>query len=174
MFAIFGCSTVGSRQQFGLRSRPLAKVNRVLLCITIILVVVAIVSAIAMLAKDAGMGLLRGLPRGVDSAIPLLLVGLALLIVQLMIRPRFKELLKNVLLAAAFILWGVVQLMPQNTLSMKLGNLVVALYVLDLAWDILGRLNPLSKRGRFAGTSAGPLTPPSVVPESQRTQRLTN
>jgi hypothetical protein len=42
-----------------------------------------------------------------------------------------------VLLAMTFILWGIVQLMPQNALSARLGNVVVALYVLDVAWAIL-------------------------------------
>ena len=108
----------------------------------------------------AGMGLLRGLPRGVDSAIPLLLVGLALLIVQLTFGQEFKELLKKCTTRC-----GLHPLGRSSThaakirLSVKLGNLVVALYVLDAC---LGhsrtRLNPLSKRGRFAGTSAGPPT----------------
>jgi len=104
---------------------------------TITLVVLALAFSTALLAKDAGMSHIPRLPRGVISAMPLLLVGVAFLILQLMIRPRPKECLKNLLLAATFILWGIVQLMPQNVLSMRLGNLVVALYVLDLAWTIL-------------------------------------
>ena len=40
--------------------------------------------------------------------------------------------------AATFLLWGIVQFMPQNTMSIRLGNVVIALYVLDLAWVTLG------------------------------------
>jgi hypothetical protein len=47
-------------------------------------------------------------------------------------------LLKNALLAATFLLWGAIQLMPQNATSMRLGNVVIALYVVDLAWVVLG------------------------------------
>jgi hypothetical protein len=46
-------------------------------------------------------------------------------------------LLKNVLLAVTFLLWGGLQFLPQNTLSVWLGNFVIALYVVDLAWVIL-------------------------------------
>jgi hypothetical protein len=91
----------------------------------------------ALLVKDLGKGAFLRLPRGVISGAPLLLVGVAFLTIQLVIRPQWKELLKNALLAATFILWGIVQLMPQNGWSLKLGNLVVVLFVLDLAWTIL-------------------------------------
>lgn len=79
-------------------------------------------------------------PYSAVSAGPLMMVGVAFLIAQMAVRPRQTELLKNLLLAATFLLWGVVQLMPQNNLSTRLGNLVIALYVLDLAWAILAKL----------------------------------
>jgi hypothetical protein len=101
----------------------------------------------AVLALAAGMELLignmkiwnpLGLSAAVISAAPLLLVGISFLIMQPIIRPRTVEFLKNALLAATFLLWGAVQLMPQNATSMRLGNVVIALYVLDLAWVVLG------------------------------------
>jgi hypothetical protein len=36
------------------------------------------------------------------------------------------------MLGIAFLLWGVVQLMPVGDLAAELGNVVIALYVLDL------------------------------------------
>jgi hypothetical protein len=101
---------------------------------------------LAVLALAASLGLLIGdvgietVPRlsAITSAAPLLLVGTSFLIVQPIIRPRLVELLKNLLLAATFLLWGIVQFMPQNTMSIRLGNVVIALYVLDLAWVTLG------------------------------------
>lgn len=62
---------------------------------------------------------------------------MAFLILQAAIRPRLIDLLKNALLAATFLLWGGIQFMPQNALSLRLGNVVIALYVVDLAWVIL-------------------------------------
>ncbi len=81
-----------------------------------------------------------------SSAVPLLAVGLSFLLVQPMIRPRWTGLLKNVLIAVTFLLWGVVQLMSQNPLSKRLGDLVIALYVVDLAWTILDRVNTTGRQ----------------------------
>lgn len=78
------------------------------------------------------------IPPVVVSAAPLLLVGVAFLSLQPVLRPRASELLKNVLLALTFLLWGGLQFLPQNALSAWLGNLVIVLYVVDLAWVILG------------------------------------
>jgi hypothetical protein len=36
------------------------------------------------------------------------------------------------------LLWGFIQFMPRNAASLWLGNLVIVLYVLDLAWVVLG------------------------------------
>ena len=78
------------------------------------------------------------IPPVVISSAPLLLVGVAFLALQPVLRPRSSELLKNVLLALTFLLWGGLQFLPQNALSAWLGNLVIVLYVVDLAWVILG------------------------------------
>lgn len=101
---------------------------------------------ISVLALAASAGLLIADARGwefsanIESAIsaaPLLLVGVSFLLVQPVIRPRLAELTKNLLLAATFLLWGAIQLMPQNELARRLGSVVVALYVVDLAWVVL-------------------------------------
>ena len=102
------------------------------------LAILALAAGIALLVRDAEIGSLSQFPAAAISAAPLLLVGMSYLFLQPIIRPRFLELGKNLLLAATFLLWGTVQLMPQNTLSIRLGNVVIALYVLDLAWVILG------------------------------------
>ncbi|MGA7795130.1 MAG: hypothetical protein WCA19_18990 [Candidatus Acidiferrales bacterium] len=102
------------------------------------LAVLALAASIGLLVGDAGIGTLSRLWTAATSAAPLLLVGTSFLFVQPIIRPRLVELLKNVLLAATFLLWGIVQLMPQNAISVRLGNVVIALYVLDLAWVTLG------------------------------------
>jgi hypothetical protein len=112
--------------------------NNVLRWISYSLSIFALAAGIALLLADAKPGTLSGLPAAVISAAPLLLVGAAFLIMQPVIRPRTMELLKNVILAATFLLWGVIQFMPRNTTSLRLGNVVIALYVLDLAWVILG------------------------------------
>src|ERR1700693_1083089 len=102
------------------------------------LAILALAAGIALLLGNAKPGILQRLPAAAISAAPLLLVGASFLIMQPIIRPRLAELLKNVLLAGTFLLWGAVQLMPQDAMAKRLGNVVIALYVLDLAWVTLG------------------------------------
>jgi hypothetical protein len=109
------------------------------------LAVLALAASIFLLTGDAKPGILSTLPAAAISAAPLLLVGTSFLIMQPIIRPRLMELLKNALLAATFLLWGTIQLMPRNVTSIRLGNVVIALYVLDLAWVILG--SKISQKG---------------------------
>lgn len=120
----------------------MTKVTWLLRSITITLSVLAVAFSGVLLAKDLGVEILPQLPVHVISAVSLLLVGAASLIVQPMLRLRPKELLKNLLLAATFFLWGIVQLMPHSILSIRLDNLVVALFVLDLAWAALLNVRP--------------------------------
>jgi hypothetical protein len=103
------------------------------------LAVASLAASLGLLIGDSGMDT-AGLSMAAISAAPLFLAGVSFLIVQSIVRPSRTELLKNILLAATFLLWGVVQLMPQNTMSRRLGNLVIALYVLDLAWVTLGKV----------------------------------
>jgi hypothetical protein len=105
----------------------------------------ALACAIGLLASDTKVGTALGLSTAVISAAPLLLIGVSFLMAQTLTHQRWTELLKNILLAAAFILWSVVQLMEQNALSKRLGSVVITLYVLDLAWVILVGVNRASR-----------------------------
>jgi hypothetical protein len=67
---------------------------------------------------------------------------------QALLRPRPLELLKRLMLGGAFLLWGVVQLMPISELANELGNVVIAMYVVDLALMIRPDLQRAS-RGRI-------------------------
>jgi hypothetical protein len=96
------------------------------------------------IAKAAlrGWALVKNVPL---SALPLLLAGSSYLVLQAILRPRPLELLKRLMLGTAFLLWGIVQLMPASNLSAELGNLVIALYVVDLGliiWSDLERSQP--------------------------------
>jgi len=86
--------------------------------------------------------LLKRLPL---SALPLLLAGTSYLVLQAILRPPPLELLKRTMLGIAFLLWGVVQLMPASDLATELGNVVIALYVIDLGliiWTDLEKNQP--------------------------------
>jgi hypothetical protein len=121
-----------------------------------LLVLVAVIGMVGVLAADVTLPMpLRfaasnfpSSAASVVSAVSLFLIGASFLMAQAILRPRPVELLKNVLLAAAFLLWGVVQLMEQNALSKKLGDVVIALYVVDLAWMILSGVNFAGRSGQ--------------------------
>jgi hypothetical protein len=66
------------------------------------------------------------------SALPLLFAGAGYLALQALMRPRPLELLKRMMLGGAFLLWGIVQLLPSGALATDLGDLVIVLYVVDL------------------------------------------
>ena len=111
-----------------------------------VLAVAALLGSAALLLNDAapqlvvlGKVLLAMAPRAWAllghaplSALPLLLVGASYMALQGLLRPPPVELLKRIMLGSAFLLWGVVQLMPPSILATDLGDLVIALYVLDL------------------------------------------
>jgi hypothetical protein len=124
----------------------LSMLNNVLRWISYGLAILALVAGIALLFGDAKLGTLSRFTTAAISAAPLLLVGTSFLILQPILRPRLMELLKNVLLAATFLLWGIIQLLPRNATSMRLGDVVIALYVLDLAWVIFSSKISVKRR----------------------------
>jgi hypothetical protein len=74
------------------------------------------------------------------SAVPLVLAGGAYVVLQGVLRPSPIELVKRLMLGGAFLLWGIVQLMPPGNLASELGNVVITLYVFDLALIIRSEL----------------------------------
>jgi peptidoglycan/LPS O-acetylase OafA/YrhL len=123
------------------RRKLLSSVNKALRWLTTFLIVLALACTAALLTSDAKIRIPFGISASVISAAPLLLIGVSCLVFLAVLRPRWSDLVKNILLTAAFLLWGVVQLMEQSALSKTLGDIVIALYVLDLAWVILAGVN---------------------------------
>jgi len=115
--------------------------NRLLRWTSYILATLALAGGAALFLSAAKPGVLSD--SSALSAVPLLLVGASFLVLQPALRPGALEWVKNVLLAGAFLLWGFIQLMPQNALSARLGNVVIALYVVDLAWIIFVAKSPV-------------------------------
>ncbi len=68
------------------------------------------------------------------SSVPLALAGIGYALLQIQLRPRRAILLKRLVLAGAFLLWAVVQLLPSGPLAVFLSDTVIAAYVLDLFW----------------------------------------
>jgi hypothetical protein len=74
------------------------------------------------------------------SALPLLLAGASYVVLQAVLRPPPMELIRRLMLGSAFLLWGIVQLMPAGTLATNLGDVVITLYVIDLGLMVQAEL----------------------------------
>jgi len=68
------------------------------------------------------------------SSLPLALAGVGYTLLQVDMKPPPTLLLKRLVLAAAFVLWAIVQLMAPGRLALFLGDAVIGAYVLDLFW----------------------------------------
>ena len=91
---------------------------------------------VASLAPDA----LAGFGHAPLSAAPLLLIGAAYMVLQGILRPPWKELVKRLLLGLAFVLWGVDQLLPSGPFATVVGDVVIILFVVDLGLITLAHL----------------------------------
>ena len=127
-------SPISSREASTLN---LSLAYRLLYLFTWILVVLALLAGITLLTRDV---FLTILPHAPVSAAPLLLIGAAYLGFQALIRPKPLDLFKALIVSSAFILWGVDQLLPSGWVATTLGDVVITLYVIDLAWVMIDRL----------------------------------
>lgn len=119
--------------------------NSIIRCFSFGFAILALGATVALLIADANTPTSTDTWKAMIPASPLLLAGVAFLLAQPLARPRVIELIKNLILAGAFLLWGAIQLIPPSPIAKYLGNLVIALYVADLAWGTLVVLNSSGK-----------------------------
>jgi hypothetical protein len=102
----------------------------------------AVIAAMLLLFVDSPLsdGFALRVSHRVVEAVPLLLIGFAYLAWLIIDRPGVIDLVKQLLLALAFILWGVSLLMPPSNGSRFVAAVVIAIYVFDLAWLMEGNL----------------------------------
>jgi hypothetical protein len=112
--------------------------------VTVLLLAVALASSVLLLALDASQGFREGDARRVVSALPLIAIALACLAFDATWTPEPLDLLKRVLLSAAFLFWAANQLFPTTGWAPVANDIAVALFVLDLALILW---SDLRKRG---------------------------
>jgi hypothetical protein len=112
----------------------------VLLWPTRFVYILAVICAVILLIVDspAAAGLSLPISRSVVEAVLLLLVGIAFLGWLAISRPSTLDLIKQALIAAAFILWGIDLLLPSGSWTTFIGAIVISIYVGDLAWLMEG------------------------------------
>jgi hypothetical protein len=106
----------------------------------VMVIVLAFIGGAVLLANDVPWPVLKPLAHAPVSALPLLLIGIAALSFQLVIRPNLLDLFKAFIVSAAFLLWGIDQLLPAGWLATTMGDVVIVLYVIDLGWMMIDRL----------------------------------
>ncbi|MBF6560362.1 MAG: hypothetical protein IVW56_08745 [Candidatus Binataceae bacterium] len=104
------------------------------------LAICAVAASAVLFGVDGFPALAMRIGHAPASAAPLILIGTAYLLMSALVRVSPLDLLKRVLLAAAFILWGVDQLMTPGPLARLIGDVVITLYVSDLALMIRDHL----------------------------------
>lgn len=115
--------------------RRLDRVHRI---IPVVLGVITLLSVVVLFAWDAFPKYFPARAHDILGALPLALVALAYLAYQAARRPPFRELIKAILLAIAFLLWAANQLWPDAPRSILWNDLAIALFVLDVFLVIIG------------------------------------
>jgi hypothetical protein len=114
------------------------RLDRVHRALPVIVGVITLVAIGVLLTWDA---LPRYFPaRAHDylAAFPLATIALAYLVYQTAHRPPFRELVKAIMLAAAFLFWAANQLWPDIPQATLYNDIAVALFVLDIFLVMIG------------------------------------
>lgn len=83
-------------------------------------------------------------PWHLKSAYPLIFAGVACAGLQAAVPRRRNEVIFGLIVAAAFILWGLEQFLSDPALISLIDDLVVFLFVFDLSFLVYGHLKPKS------------------------------
>jgi hypothetical protein len=112
--------------------------SRLLKTISVSLGVLTLISVGLLLVWDAVPSLFPARAHDVLGALPLALIVITYLVYQAVQKPRTSELLKAVLLAAAFLFWAANQFWPDSQRATLLNDLAIALFVLDVFLVVVG------------------------------------
>jgi hypothetical protein len=72
------------------------------------------------------------------GALPLAMIAITYLVYQSVHRPPWRELVKAILLSAAFVFWAANQLWPNSALATLWNDIAIALFVLDVFLVVVG------------------------------------
>jgi len=95
-------------------------------------------------------------PWPLKSAIPLMLIGIAFASLQFALQRTLEQIVMGLLVSLAFILWGIEQFLTNQETISFIDDIVVFLFVLDLAIAIYEHLKP----GAHGVSNEMPFEPP--------------
>src|SRR6202158_4453522 len=115
-----------------------SRLNRAHRAIPAIAGVVTLASVGVLFAWDAFPSLFPARAHDFLAAFPLAMIALAYLVYQTAHRPPFRELVKAILLAVAFVFWAANQFWPDLHQATLFNDIAIALFVLDVFLVIIG------------------------------------
>lgn len=117
----------------------------------VVLGALTLVDVLALFVWDAFPALFPARSHDYLAAISLALIAVAYLMYQAAHRPPWKEMVKAVLLATAFLFWAANQFWPSLTEATLFNDIAIALFVLDVFLVMVG-WPPSSPDESFAET----------------------
>jgi len=107
--------------------------------LALILGVVTLADVVLLLVQDAEPKLVPGVSHGFLAALSLALIACSYLVFQLAHRRAAMELVKAILLAAAFLFWAANQFWPNLPQAGLFNDVAIALFVSDVFFVVAGR-----------------------------------
>jgi len=104
----------------------------------VILGIITLADVVALLVWDAFPAVFPAGSHDVLGAASLALIAVAYLVYQFERRPAAAELLKAIMLAAAFLFWAANQFWPNSPRATLYNDIAIALFVLDVFLVIVG------------------------------------
>jgi hypothetical protein len=108
--------------------------------LTTVLAVSALVSGVVLLLLDGFAHFTTNRFHAAVSAAPPILIGLCWLSLHPVLGAHPIHFIKRLLAAVAFVLWGIDQMLPPGWLAATIGDVVIVLFVLDVALIVRGEL----------------------------------
>ena len=106
--------------------------------VPLILGIVTLAGVVLLFIEDAAPRLLPAGSHNVLAAFSLAMIALAYMVFQLMHRRPLAELVKTILLVAAFLFWAANQLWPSLPQASLFNDIAIGLFVLDVFFVIVG------------------------------------
>ena len=114
------------------------RLDRTHRALSVFLGVLTLIAAGIVLLRDAWPRILPSRSHDILAAISLALIAVAYLVYQAAHRPPWRELVKAIMLAVAFLFWAANQVWADARQAVIFNDLAIALFVLDVFLVIIG------------------------------------
>jgi hypothetical protein len=114
------------------------RINRAHRAVPVILGVITLAAVGVLFTWDALPASFPPKAHDALAASPLVMIAIAYVVYQSAHRPPFREWVKAILLAVAFVLWAANQLWPDSHQAILFNDMAIGLFVLDVFLVMIG------------------------------------